>query len=82
MKRAAMDVPRLIVAPRRDHSHKPDEQYERIARLYPDGRRLELFARRQWPGWDVFGNQVAESIVLPKESIAYAHEIEIDALAN
>lgn len=51
-------VPELIRAPRRRHSQKPDEVYDRIKRLYPEGRRLELFARQAWPGWEVWGNEV------------------------
>ena len=43
-RRNAKDVRELIVAPRRQHSRKPDEQYERILR-FCDGRYLELFAR-------------------------------------
>lgn len=47
---------KLIVAPRREHSRKPDDAHERIERLV-DGPRVELFARQQRPGWDVWGNE-------------------------
>jgi len=67
LKRAAMDVLALIYSPVREHSRKPDEQYGKIERLFPNARKLEMFARRRWPGWDVFGNQVADSIVLAGE---------------
>jgi N6-adenosine-specific RNA methylase IME4 len=49
----------LIVAPRREHSRKPDEQYERIERLVA-GPYLELFARQSRPGWDSWGNEVGK----------------------
>jgi N6-adenosine-specific RNA methylase IME4 len=49
-------VRQVIVAPRREHSRKPDEQYSRIERLV-GGPRLEMFARTQRPGWAVWGNQ-------------------------
>jgi N6-adenosine-specific RNA methylase IME4 len=55
-KRLAKDVPKLIVSPRREHSRKPDEAYERIERLV-DGPYLEMFARATRPGWDAWGNQ-------------------------
>lgn len=55
-KRVARDVPQALLSRRRQHSRKPDEQYDRIMRLF-DGPYLELFARQQWPGWDVWGNQ-------------------------
>lgn len=49
-------VREIIEAPRREHSRKPDETYERIERLV-DGPYLEMFARQRWPGWDVWGNE-------------------------
>ena len=52
----AHDVRELIVSPRRKHSQKPDEQYERIERLV-DGPYLELFARQRRPGWDCLGRR-------------------------
>lgn len=55
-KRIATDVRKLIVAPRREHSRKPDEQYERIERLVA-GPYLEMFARQTRPGWTAWGNQ-------------------------
>jgi len=55
-KRRAGDVPKLLLAPRREHSRKPEEAYRRIERLLP-GPYLELFARQSRPGWDGFGNQ-------------------------
>lgn len=56
-KRLAKDVQELIVSPVREHSRKPDEIYDRIERLV-EGPYLELFARCERPGWDVFGNEV------------------------
>ena len=56
-KRLSAAVRQLIVAPRREHSRKPDEQYERIEALCP-GPRLELFARHRRPGWTAWGNQL------------------------
>lgn len=50
----------LIYSPVMQHSRKPDDQYRKIDALYPAliyPNRLELFARRRQPGWDVWGNQ-------------------------
>lgn len=47
----------LIIAPRRDHSRKPDQVRADIERQVA-GPYLELFARTQPPGWSVWGNQV------------------------
>jgi N6-adenosine-specific RNA methylase IME4 len=58
-------VKRLIIAPRGRHSEKPTETYTRIERLFGDVSRVELFARQRRAGWDAFGNQVEDSILLP-----------------
>lgn len=55
-KRMSASVHKLLIAPRREHSRKPDEQYDRIEQLV-DGPYLELFARSQRPGWMTWGNQ-------------------------
>jgi N6-adenosine-specific RNA methylase IME4 len=48
----------VILAPRREHSRKPDEFYARVERYAGDCRRLDLFARQRRHGWDCFGDQV------------------------
>jgi N6-adenosine-specific RNA methylase IME4 len=55
-KRLNADVRQGIIAPRREHSRKPDGIHERIERLVA-GPYLELFARQKRAGWDVWGNQ-------------------------
>lgn len=58
MKLADEGVPHVVMAPRQEHSRKPDEVHRRIERLYPDASKAELFARREVPGWTVWGNEV------------------------
>jgi N6-adenosine-specific RNA methylase IME4 len=51
------------------HSEKPEEfrrLIERSTLHMPN--KLELFARKQSPGWDVFGNEVENSIQLAVSS--------------
>ena len=60
-KRLSKGVRSLIRAPRREHSRKPDEQYERIEALC-NGPRLELFARQQREGWTAWGNETGKFI--------------------
>lgn len=55
-KRVAKDVRRLIFAPRREHSRKPDEIPAEIVRL-THGPYLELFGRQSREGWTVWGNE-------------------------
>lgn len=40
------------------HSEKPEEFRRIIDDLYPYGRRVELFARKQAKGWESYGNQL------------------------
>lgn len=46
-----------VIAPMTRHSEKPEEVQNRIERLV-DGPYLELFARRQRPGWQCVGNEL------------------------
>lgn len=47
----------VVTEERGDHSVKPEVFREMIDALYVHGRRVELFARRAAPGWDVWGNE-------------------------
>ena len=49
-----------VFAPVGEHSAKPEEVQDRLDRMYPGTRRLEMFARRRRPGWSAWGNQVCE----------------------
>jgi len=49
----------VVSVERGDHSEKPEEFREIIDTLYPNGRRLELFARRGADGWDAYGNEIS-----------------------
>lgn len=47
----------LIIAPRREHSRKPDCVRAEIERQV-EGPYLEMFARQRAPGWDAWGNDL------------------------
>ncbi len=49
---------------RTEHSVKPEKFREIIDTLYTHGRKIELFARRPAPGWEVWGNE-AQWIAIP-----------------
>ncbi len=49
-----------VLAPRTEHSKKPDAAFALIEQASP-APRLEMFARRPRPGWDVWGNEVGEA---------------------
>jgi N6-adenosine-specific RNA methylase IME4 len=63
-KRDSAKVPQLIVSPVEEHSKKPDIAREKIVELMGDIPRIELFARKRTPGWDVWGNEVDSDIVM------------------
>lgn len=47
------------------HSQKPEWfAIDYIDKFWPEGNRIELFARRARPGWDVWGNEAPDSIEL------------------
>ena len=50
--------------PRLEHSHKPEEFYKIVERVSP-GPYLELFARRKFPGWHIWGNEVPSDVDIP-----------------
>ena len=40
------------------HSQKPEIAYSIIERLYPQSKKLEIYARNERVGWDCWGNEV------------------------
>ena len=56
-------IPAVFQAENIRHSQKPDRFYKMIEPL--GEKRLDVFARSQRAGWDVFGNEVEGSISLP-----------------
>ena len=51
----------MIETRKREHSRKPDEQYDLIEACSP-GPYLEMFARYARPGWTVWGNESGDEI--------------------
>ena len=46
------------------HSQKPETSYQIIERLYPDTKKVEMYARRKRNGWSAWGNEVETDIEL------------------
>lgn len=68
-RRMHADVQQVLEATLGPHSRKPDEIYRRIERLTP-GPYLELYGRRQRPGWTVWGNEI------PRDELQPPHDAE------
>jgi len=70
LKRKHKNVKQVLISKIGEHSVKPPEIRERIVLLFGDLPRVELFARSrqgffpdyEYEGWDVFGNEVNNSI--------------------
>lgn len=63
-KRISASVLQVIDTPIEHHSKKPDIVRDKIIELMGDLPRVELFARQSTAGWDVWGNEVENSIDL------------------
>jgi N6-adenosine-specific RNA methylase IME4 len=44
------------------HSEKPDEFRDRIEKMYPLSKKLEVFARTKYKNWDCIGNELNKAI--------------------
>ena len=53
-------LPSCFDGVRREHSRKPDEFYEMIAKKTPGLRRADVFAREKREGWDCWGDEVGK----------------------
>lgn len=67
--KAVGNIPESVIEAKRPyvngspcHSKKPECFAEMIESVSPAGRKLEMFARSPRVGWDVFGNEVENSI--------------------
>ena len=56
----------FVISHIEQHSRKPDEVRDKIVKLMGDQPRVELFARQQTPGWDVWGNEVECTATMPQ----------------
>jgi N6-adenosine-specific RNA methylase IME4 len=46
------------------HSEKPSEIRDRIKRMFPEQKKVELFARHKVDDWDCWGNEVETNIII------------------
>lgn len=58
--KASNSVSSIIIEHREEHSKKPDIVRDRIVEFCGDLPRIELFARQQVEGWDVWGNECSQ----------------------
>ena len=56
--RGARNVKQLVKIPRKGHSEKPIEVMQGIEKMFPEQKRIELFARKKAKGWSSWGLDV------------------------
>ncbi len=56
--RGARNIRQLVKAKRTRHSEKPDVVRQGIDKMFPGHCKIELFARRQYEGWDAWGLEI------------------------
>lgn len=59
--RGARNVRQLIQFPRGKHSEKPEIVIDGITKMFPTQRKIELFARKNYIGWDNWGLEIPSS---------------------
>ena len=62
--RGARNIKQYLSALRSTHSTKPIEIRNRITKMFPTQQKIELFARQKTIGWDSWGNEVKNDIIL------------------
>ncbi len=59
--RGARNVRQLVRSARGPHSVKPEAVRQRISEMFPQQKKIELFARDAAPGWDAWGAESTDA---------------------
>ncbi len=58
--RGARNVRQLVAHPRGKHSQKPEIVIDGITKMFPTQKKIELFARNNYQGWDNWGLEIPD----------------------
>ena len=61
--RGARNVRQLLSVHRGEHSEKPEQVIDGITRMFPLQKKIELFARKNYAGWDNWGLEIPDGKV-------------------
>lgn len=61
--RGARNIRQLISVPRGKHSEKPELVISGITKMFPQQNKIELFARKNYHGWDNWGLEIPDNKV-------------------
>lgn len=75
--RGARNVRQLLSIHRGEHSEKPEAVIAGITKMFPLQKKIELFARKNYIGWDNWGLEIPDS----KIDIASQQELDISGKA-
>ena len=59
--RGARNIRQLLSVHRGKHSEKPIEVIDGITKMFPSQEKIELFARKNYFGWDNWGLEISDS---------------------
>ncbi len=59
--RGARNVRQLLSVHRGEHSVKPHQVIDGITQMFPQQKKIELFARNNYEGWDNWGLEIPDS---------------------
>ncbi|MDE4007326.1 MT-A70 family methyltransferase [Glaesserella parasuis] len=59
--RGARNIRQLVSVKRGKHSEKPEQVIDGITKMFPEQKKIELFARKNYIGWDNWGLEIPES---------------------
>ena len=59
--RGARNIRQLVQIPRGEHSEKPEIVIDGITKMFPEQKKIELFARKNYNGWDNWGLEIPDS---------------------
>lgn len=58
--RGARNIRQLISVHRGEHSEKPEIVIDGITKMFPSQKKIELFARKNYVGWDNWGLEIPD----------------------
>lgn len=59
--RGARNIRQLVSVHRSQHSEKPEIVIDGITKMFPEQSKIELFARKNYYGWDNWGLEIPDS---------------------
>ncbi len=74
--RGARNVRQLLSVHRGEHSEKPEQVIDGITRMFPLQKKIELFARKNYVGWDNWGLEI------PDRKVEILSQQDIDCSKN